>query len=268
MPLTIIALQSLMNRLSVFATAACFLFTASLCGDSITTPPEEFEPLFKESGEPNWYVTVRDQGRVEEQDYFTLKNGVIHAYKNKPDGSPQPYAALFTKESYQSYHLRLEYRWGKTKHPPRHDFVRDAGVIYHTIRSETVWPDGVECQIQEGDTGDLWIIGTRASSKVSRTIRNYSPKGELQTLGDPERRFHRFHRGYCWEVPGWNRVDILVEGDHSVFKVNGRVVNEAIDTKQWDVAQKKWVPLASGPIVLQAEGAEILYRNVEIKRLD
>ena len=30
----------------------------------------------------------------------------------------------------------------------------------------------------------------------------------------------------------------------------------------------KWVPLAKGKILFQAEGAEVLYRNIEIKPLD
>jgi len=224
----------------------------------------EFAPLFNGVNLDGWYTSIDREGRKGPQDIFTVTDGTIHAYGSHENGSEQPYGGLITTSSYSHYHLTLEYKWGERKFIPRHDFVRDAGVIFHMLLPDTLWPNGVECQIQEGDTGDLWIIGTQATSRIHSIIRNYSPTGELVTRGIPEQRFDRFHRAYCWEKPGWNRLDLIVKGDHAVFKVNGRTVNEAIDMKQWDPETEKWIPLTEGPILLQAEGAEIFYRDIKI----
>ena len=132
---------------------------------------------------------------------------------------------------------------------------------------DVIWPFGVECQIQEGDTGDLWAIGTQVSSKVQQTIRNYAKDSELVTRGTHDQKFQRFHRGYMWERSGWNKIEITVMGDHAIFKVNGKVVNEAVDMKYRSEDGNSWIPLIKGKILLQAEGAEIFYRNIEIKEL-
>jgi hypothetical protein len=62
-------------------------------------------------------------------------------------------------------------------------------------------------------------------------------------------------------------VELTVDGDHAVFRVNGHIVNEAIDMKQWDSDTKSWKPLTEGSILLQAEGAEISYRNIALTAL-
>jgi hypothetical protein len=147
--------------------------------------------------------------------------------------------------------------------------VRDAGVILHVHGEEKIWPFGVECQIQEGDTGDIWAIGTQVTSTVSPVIRNYAPDGSPVTRGGTgEKPFARFHRGYNWEVPGWNRLELEVRGDDAKFTVNGHVVNEALDMKYWDVTERSWKPLTRGRILLQAEGAELFYRNITLTPLE
>ena len=87
--------------------------------------------------------------------------------------------------------------------------------------------------------------------------------------GDKNKRFSRFHLGYDWEMPHghWNSLEITVNGDHAIYKLNGHIVNEAIAMKYWDKDTADWQPLISGKILLQAEGAEIFYRNIYLKEL-
>ena len=231
-----------------------------------TQAPPGWEMLFNGKDLEGLYMTTRDTpftGTKEE--IFAVKNGIIHVYPDQEHHSTQTFAGLITEKSYRNFHLTMEYRWGAKKFKPRHEFVRDAGVIFHMHGEDIIWPNGVECQIQEGDTGDLWAIGTRVSSKVQDVIRNYAPNGQLETRGHPEQRFQRFHRGYSWESPGWNKLDIIVKGDHAVFKVNGQVVNEAIDMQFYDKTTKTYRPLTEGKILIQAEGAELFYRNLFIR---
>ena len=69
------------------------------------------------------------------------------------------------------------------------------------------------------------------------------------------------------EKPAWNRLDIEVRGDHAIYKVNGKIVNEVIDMKYWDEHTKQYLLLKEGKILLQAEGAEVFYRNIFIRKL-
>ena len=53
----------------------------------------------------------------------------------------------------------------------------------------------------------------------------------------------------------WNHCEVIVMGnDFAIQKVNGEVVNIITDLAH-----------ESGPLALQAETAEIFYRNIEIK---
>lgn len=224
--------------------------------------------LFDGKSLDGWYVLVNGRGEQDDQDIFTVRDGAIQAYANLPANSEQPFAALVTDDQFGDFHLELEYQWGAKKFAPRHDYVRDAGIIFRMHDPHQFWPSGIELQIQEGDTGDIWIIGTQASSKVHGVEGNYSPGGELQTRGTKDQRFARFPRSHYWETPGWNRVEIVAQGDHAVYKVNGHIVNEVFGMKRWDPATEQFVPLERGNILLQAEGSEVSYRNIRLTPLD
>jgi len=227
----------------------------------------EPKPLFNGKDLSGWKVAIADQGYVDRQDIFAVRDGLIHVYPTQEHGSKQPYAGIVTEKEFSHFRLSLDYKWGEKKFSPRLDMVRDAGILFHVHGSLAMWPNSVECQIQEGDTGDLWIVGSQASSTVQNVIRNYSPGGTLETRGGLQPRFARFHRSYSWETPDWNTVVVEVRGDQARFFVNGHLVNEARNMKRWDEAQGKWVPLDRGPILLQAEGAELFYRNIQIEEL-
>jgi hypothetical protein len=241
---------------------------AALCFVLLHAASAEPQSLFNGRDLTGWKVAVAEQGFVDVQDIFLVRDGLIHVYPNHEHGSREPYAGLVTEQEFSHYRLSLEYKWGRNKFHPRFDMVRDAGILFHLHGPVTMWPNSIECQIQEGDTGDLWIIGSQASSPVQNVVRNYSPGGRLETRGGLQPRFARFHRSYSWENPEWNTVVVEVRGDQARFFVNGNLVNEARDMKQWDETQQKWVPLERGPILLQAEGAELFYRNIRIEPLD
>jgi hypothetical protein len=216
----------------------------------------------------NWEMVTNDTlftGNAE--DIFTVENGVLHVYAQQQPFTTQTFAGLYTKKSYSNYKLTLEYKWGEKKFKPRHESVRDAGVLFHVHRKDVFWPYGVECQIQEGDTGDIWVIGTQVTSKVHEVGSNYDPEGALVTKGTSPENYNRFPRSYSWEVPGWNKIEIEVVGDHATFQVNGHLVNEAINMKYWSDEKERWEPLSSGRILLQAEGSEVFYRNIFLTQL-
>ena len=78
-----------------------------------------FIPLFNGENLDGWYITLKNQGRtaVDDQDVFTVTDGIIHIYRNKREGSPQPFGALITTESTTGYVaycviLLLHVEWG------------------------------------------------------------------------------------------------------------------------------------------------------------
>ncbi len=241
----------------------------SIPNDIISKPPKGWVALFNGENLDNWSFSKRDTTYTNDvYSIFSIEDGVIHVYPNQEHNSEQTFAGIITKKSYSKYLLSLEYKWGENKFKPRHEFVRDAGVLFHVHGEDVIWPNSVECQIQEGDTGDIWAINTQVSSKVNATIRNYSTIGELVTRGGIDApKFHRFHRGYDWEVPHgeWNKLEIEVNGENAKYTLNGKVVNEALNMKYYDKHTNTALPLTKGKILLQAEGAELYYRNIFIK---
>jgi len=225
-------------------------------------PDQGFDFLFNGRDLSGWHVFTDNKGK--DPNLFKAENGMIHAYPGQTPNTLQSFGGIATDKNYDSYILSLEYRWGENKYEPRVNFVRDAGIIFHVHGPEEIWPNGVECQIQEGDTGDIWVIGCQVTSKVEPFTRNYSSEGALATRGSVESRYNRFHRSYMWETPGWNKVVIEVDGDHANYFVNGKLVNEVLQMKYQD--GEEWKPLLSGKILLQAEGAEIYYRNIQLKQ--
>jgi hypothetical protein len=212
-----------------------------------------------------WYQIT--DGKGTDKNLFKAEGGIIHAYSDQAENSVQSFGAIITDKEFENYVLSLEYKWGDKKFKPRENSVRDAGVLIHMYGESVIWPAGIECQIQEGDTGDLWIIKSRASSKVDPGIRAYDENGLVNTLGAKGMDYNRFPRSYCWEKPGWNKVVLVVKQDHAQFFINDKLVNEAIEMKKWDEEQKKWIPLTKGKILLQAEGSEIFYRNITLKSI-
>ncbi|MEL6923779.1 MAG: DUF1080 domain-containing protein, partial [Bacteroidota bacterium] len=251
----------------LLSVLGCCLLMSSLIAQNYTAA-DGWQALFNGRNLDGWYLSVRDSNLLRPtENLFTVEDETIRVYPTQAAGSEQSFAGLTTEASYSHFHLTMEYKWGEHKFRPRHEFVRDAGVIFHVHGADRIWPNGVECQIQEGDTGDLWAIGTRVSSTVQNVIRNYDPNGTAITRGHPEQRFSRFHRAYYWERPGWNKLDLIVHGDHAIFKVNGQVVNEAIDMLYFNESDQSYQPLTSGKILIQAEGAALSYRNIYLKEL-
>jgi hypothetical protein len=172
------------------------------------------------------YGPDSDAGRV-----FRVEDGLICV-------SGERFGYLATRESYQDYRLRLEFKWGRHKWPPRADAVRDSGVLVHCDGPDKIWPRSIECQIQEHDCGDFWMVDG-ASLEVRGQVWT---GGRAIKTADAEKP--------CGE---WNRVEVVCRGDTITNIINGVVVNEGRRSS-----------VSRGRILLQSEGAEIFFRAVEL----
>src|SRR5204863_1538859 len=84
------------------------------------------------------------------------------------DGKPairisgEIFGALTTKDEFENYHLKLEFKWGEKRWVPREKAVRDSGLLYHCVgphgAAGTYWMRSQELQIQEKDCGDYWSV--------------------------------------------------------------------------------------------------------------
>ncbi len=205
------------------------------------TKDKDFQPMFNGKDLTGWYTYVQDLPVNEDPTkVFTFESdGVLHV-------SGEKFAYIATKEIYKDFHLKLEFKWGEKKYAPRLDQPRDSGICYKVPAGEVdkIWPKSIECQVQEHDLGDLWMIGG-ATIVVD---------GVATKPGDYVRSIKKKDA----ELPNgqWNVVEVIVEGGHCRHIVNGVLVNEGTDAS-----------IAEGKILLQSEGAELFYRKVMIKRL-
>lgn len=197
----------------------------------------KLEALFNGKNLDGWYTYTTKYGKNQDQDQeFKVENGVLHF-----QGEPMGY--ICTNKSYKNYYLRVVFRWGDKKYPPREESARDSGVLYHFPDGvdDILWPKSIECRIQENDCGDYWCVGgTNADSQNKNTVE-WDQK--------------RIYRTANHELPNpeWNTIEIICYDDKSEHYVNGHLVNEAYN-----------LSVTEGKILLQLEGAEIYYKSVEL----
>jgi hypothetical protein len=189
-------------------------------------------PLFNGKNLDGWYIFSKYGVDNNAEKAFNVENGLIHLA-----GKSMGY--ICTKDSYKNYYLRVIFRWGEKKYPPRQNQRRDSGILYHfpVTEKDGVWPKSVECQIQEEDCGDYWLVGGATAD---------SPNQRIDT---------RIVRTANFENPGqeWNTIEVICIDNKSEHYVNGHLVNHAEN-----------LSISEGKILLQLECAEIFYKTVEL----
>jgi hypothetical protein len=193
--------------------------------------------------------------------------------------SGEVFGELRTKRSFKDYHLKLQFKWGEKKWAPRDrpETPRDSGLLYH-VHAEPgaegrVWARSVELQIQEHDVGDLYAVGStvavrsKVRPKTQPALYDYDPTGEwmffTQSHGSPGRVVKQPDN----EKPTgeWNTVELVCFRDDYIHIVNGKVVMRLHGAMRIDTP--RLAPVASGPIILQSEGAEIFYRSINFRSI-
>ncbi|CAA6679179.1 MULTISPECIES: DUF1080 domain-containing protein [unclassified Lentimonas] len=201
----------------------------------------------------------------------------IHVYAGREQGSKQVTDCLVSDAEFSHYILKLEYQWQEHRFAPRVDWDRDAGLLFHVHGNlQKVWPLSMEMQIGEsaGDkpdakgsagrfhTGDLFVLGKQLFADTPAVGKFYD-SDVAPVTGKSIRT------GLGQEKPKgeWNEMEIRIHGsEKATFILNGEVVLETFNLVQ---TQKDGttLPLNKGHIGLQAEWAELMYRNIRIKEL-
>ncbi len=231
-------------------------------------------------------IRLFDGKSLEHFDRFVFGKG----FNNDPEGvfrvhdgmvrvEGSPYGYFITKENYGNFYLRVEFKWGEATHGRRKGLTRDSGILYHVAGERksaeeaesqfSIWPKALEFQIMEGGTGDVILLGgSELTVKGERKGGDRGIQIDRFNKTDTERREnwpvgYRAPAGYRdskneVEKPHgeWNVLEMLSDGDHIRYWVNGTFVMEGTDAS-----------LTRGKIAFQSEGAELFYRNIELRPL-
>jgi Domain of Unknown Function (DUF1080) len=234
--------------------------------------------LFNGRDLTGWYTFLQNHGKNRDPDrVIAIEEGAIHWYKEAAEGSQVVMGYIATEKEYGGYHLRLQYRWGTKKFQPRYALKRDAGLYYHILGPDAVWPRSLQFQIQQSDVGDLltlygfavdtWIDPKTRGAEAA-TYQDPKQGGQLRILGGRGIGYQKRLPG-DFEVDGWNTIEVIARGDTTVHILNGHVVNQGRNIR-WDDPAKPGSPrpITRGRIALEIEAAEMYFRNVELRPLE
>lgn len=199
------------------------------------------------------------------------------------DGKPairisgEVFGELRSKESFKDYHLKLQFKWGEKKWAPRDkpETPRDSGLLYHVHSAPgaegRTWARSVELQIQEHDVGDLYAVGSaiavraKARAGTKPTLYDYDPAGEWTYFSQSQGSMGRCIKQPDNEKPTgeWNTVELIAFGNDAIHIVNGKVVMRLHGPVRINADLP--TPVTSGPIIFQSEGAELFYRDIQVR---
>ncbi len=119
------------------------------------------------------------------------------------------------------------------------------------------------------DTGNTYLFEQAALADPDRTYLAGGTAYTTPRVAEPYPRVaHDIERDV---VDDWNTVEVIVDGEASEFIVNGYTTFRSTARRQPDPAfpddPAHDLPLTKGRTLIQQEGAEIYYRNVEIEEL-
>jgi hypothetical protein len=191
--------------------------------------------------------------------------------------SGEVFGELRSRATFKNYRLRLQFKWGEKKWPPRDAAAtpRDSGLLYHVHNPPGVggrtWARSIELQIQEHDVGDLYAVGSaiavRAKPRAGTqpVLYDYDPSGEWTFFSQSQGASGRCIKQPDNEKPTgeWNTVELIAFGEDAIHIVNGTVVMRLRGPLRID--SEVPTSVTSGAIILQSEGAEVFYRDIETR---
>jgi hypothetical protein len=234
-------------------------------------------PLFNGRDLDGWYTFLQEHGKNSDPDrVITIEGGEIHLYKHAAEGSKVVMGYIGTEKEFGDYHLRFQYRWGEKKFEPRFRMKRDAGLYYHILGPDAVWPRALQFQVEQDNVGDLialhgfqldsWV-DPKTRDEAMPTFLGTEDGGVPRVLGGKGIAYQK-HLAGRHEVEGWNTAEIVARADTTTHLLNGKVMNRGKAVRLVDPEKGGDPrPITRGRIALEIEAAEIFFRNVEIRPL-
>ncbi|WP_298502698.1 DUF1080 domain-containing protein [uncultured Maribacter sp.] len=203
-------------------------------------------------------------------------NGEMHVFKDFPneygvfENKNETHCMFFTHKKYSRYSFKFDYKWGEKIFNNFKDYQYDAGMYFHVFNAK-IWPEGIEYQVRynhienRNHTGDIWNSGSKFDWSADENVSTLESKTYLPMEDGGVLQPHKWgeHRAlkdatYNGLNSKWNQCEVIVMADaYAIFKLNGKVVNVITNLKHKE-----------GVVGLQAETAEIFYRNIKIKEFN
>lgn len=245
LPIMRIALSLVLPLSAVLATdlvAAPRQGAPTAQAPAVATSPKTVASLFNGKDLAGWTpdVPARDAD-PKGPPSFVVRDGKLVSL-----GTPGGH--LLTDARYRDYRLEVEYRFsGKPG---------NSGVLIHASTSRVLYkmfPQSIEVQLMSGNAGDFWCIheDIKVADMETRRPRQGSEKWG-GTEGDA-RRILNLTDGSEKALGEWNSLIVEARGRSITVWVNGDLVNNGVDAS-----------VDQGKIALQAEGAEVEFRKLEI----
>lgn len=204
--------------------------------------PTTVIPLFNGKDLSNWEVDVpaRDKD-PNAPPSFIVRNGMLVSL-----GTPEGH--LVTKQTYRDYRLVAEYRFpGKPG---------NCGILVHASRPRALYemfPASIEVQMNSGHAGDFWVIQEDIEVPDMEKRRPREPGQKWGGAEGDARRILNLTDDSEKPLGEWNTMVIEARGDTITVWVNGDLVNNGTNAS-----------VDQGKIAVQAEGAEVEFRKLEI----
>lgn len=200
--------------------------------------------LFNGTDLDGWHVDVPElDSNTMARNPFIVRDGHLVSM-----GLPEGH--LITDESYQNYRLEVEYRFVIAP--------GNCGVLVHATTPRVLYdmfPKSLEVQMYHENAGDFWCIGENI--EVPNMEERRGPPEEWGVVEGKKRRILNLTNGSENEVGQWNQMTIECLGNEIKVWVNGDFVNHGFNCTT-----------DRGQVAIQAEGAEVAFRKLELTLID
>ena len=187
-----------------------------------------------------WHVDVPEMDtNTNAKNPFIVREGKLVSM-GKPNGH------LITDSEYKNYRLQVEYRFAGQP--------GNCGVLIHASTPRALYkmfPKSIEVQMMHQNAGDFWCIVEDITVPDMETRRG--PKQDWGITEGKGRRIIKLTGASEKPLGEWNAMTIECVTDSVKVWLNGDLVNYGYNA----TAQK-------GNIAVQAEGAEVEFRKIEL----
>ena len=223
-----------------FKSFLAALFILSCTNQRKAPPGSGSYSLFNGANLQGWHADVPELDTNKAARFpFIVRNGMLVSL-----GTPQGH--LITDSVYQNFRLQVEYRFAGAP--------GNCGVLVFASTPRALYkmfPKSIEVQLMHGNAGDFWCIVEDIKVPDMETRRG--PKEAWGITEGKERRIKNLTDSSEKPLGEWNTLVVECLGNSVKVWENGDLVNHGFDAT-----------VSTGQIALQAEGAEVEFRKVEL----
>lgn len=198
--------------------------------------------LFNGTDLSGWHIDVPEMDTNSlAKSPFVVRNGMLVSLATAE-------GHIITDSVFENYELTVEYRY-----PAK---AGNCGVLVHASTPRALYgmfPKSLEVQLESGNAGDFWCIAE--DIEVPDMEKRRGPKDQWGSTDGKKRRILNLTDSSEKPLGLWNTMRIRCVADSIKVWVNDELVNEGYNC----TARK-------GQVALQAEGTEVEFRRVEMRR--